>query len=95
MVGLMEISETTSEHLFRVYAFVRDEDGWVTAHDIAAGAKVAERTARAHALRLVKAGVFDQVRAFPGHRYRLAAEKDKSSQDLVQRLEGMADVFSV
>jgi hypothetical protein len=42
----METNEIT-EHLFRVYAFVRDQRRWVTAHDIEIGANVAPRTARA------------------------------------------------
>src|SRR4051812_1299578 len=47
-----------SLHLFRVFDFVRKAGGWVTAKQIAAGSAVAERTSRAHALRLVQAGVF-------------------------------------
>jgi hypothetical protein len=88
----METNEI-SEHLFRVYAFVRDQRRWVTAHEITDGANVASRTARAHALRLVKAGIFDQAEVFPGHRYRLAVKADKRNRGFVQRLEQASEVF--
>jgi hypothetical protein len=92
LVWPMETNEI-SMHLFRVYAFVRDQMRWVTAHEIEIGADVAPRTARAHALRLVKAGIFDQLEVFRGHRYRLAAKADKRNLGFVQRLEQASEVF--
>lgn len=83
-----------SEHLYRIYVFVRDAKTWVTNKDIETGAKVSGRTARAHSLRLVKAGVFDQAEIFPGHRYRVTAKADKRSRGYVQRLEQAGIILS-
>lgn len=88
----METNEI-SEHLFRVYVFVRDAGRWVSSHEIAEHATVAKRTARGHALRLVKAGIFDQAEVFPGHRYRLAVKAIKRNLGFVQRLEQAGEVF--
>jgi len=86
-------SNEISAHLFHVYAFVKRSPGWVTAAQITLGAGVAPRTARAHALRLVLAGVFDQAEVFPGHRYRMAATAAKRNKGYVQRLEQAREVF--
>lgn len=88
----METSEI-SEHLFRVFNFVSTSSSWVTAAQIAKGAKVAPRTARAHALRLVKVGVFDQAETFPGHRYCVAPTASKRNRGMMQRLEQAAEFF--
>jgi hypothetical protein len=90
----METNEI-SEHLYRIYAFVRDAEKWVTAKDIAKGAQVGDRTARAHALKLVKSGVFDQAEIFPGHRYRISEKADKRNRGFVQRLEKVGEVLGL
>ena len=82
-----------SLHLFRVFDFVRKANGWVTANEIAAGAGVAARTSRAHALRLVQAGVFDLAEVFPAHRYRFAATAAKRNRGFLQRLERAEEIF--
>lgn len=89
----METNEV-SEHLFRVYAFVVERNGWTTSQEIAKGAKVSPRTARAHALRLVKAGIFDLAEVFPGHRYRVASNAAKRNRGFFQRLEQAAEIFA-
>lgn len=89
----METNEV-SEHIYRVFAFVRDAERWVTAKEIAIQAKVAGRTARAHALRLVHAGIFDQAEVFPSHRYKLSAKADKRNKGFIQRLERAGEIFS-
>lgn len=89
----METNEV-SEHLYRVFAFVRDAGRWVTASEIAQHAYVAPRTARAHALRLVKAGLFDQAEVFPSHRYKLSDKAEKRNKGFMQRLERAAEFFS-
>ena len=48
-----------SAHQIRIVDFVSQADRWVTSEEIADGADVARRTARAE--------------VFPGHHYRLAA----------------------
>ncbi len=82
-----------SLHQVDVFNFVRDQDHWVTAHEIAAGAKVAERTARLHALNLVRLGVFDQAEVWPGHRYRLSPQATKRNKAYMLRLEKAVEVF--
>jgi hypothetical protein len=89
----METSEI-SLHQLRVYEFVRSAGQWVTAGDIAAGAGVAPRTARAHALKFVLSGVFDQAEVFPAHRYRLSDMAEKRNKAMVQRLTVARDVFA-
>ena len=89
----METSEI-SEHQVRVYAFALQAATWVTANEIAAGASVAKRTARAHALRFVKLGIFDQAEVFPAHRYRLSPLASKRNRTLVQRVEEAQKIFA-
>ncbi len=83
-----------SQHQLRVFQFVKGKSGWVSSREIATGADVAERTARAHALRFVRLGVFDQAEVFPAHRYRLSALADKRNKALIQRLDVAASVFA-
>ena len=90
----METNEI-SEHMYRVFSFVQTAKHWVTAKDIAANTKVAERTARAHALRLVKAGIFDQAEVFPSHRYRISDKASKRNRGFMQRLEQSREFFTM
>jgi DNA-binding IclR family transcriptional regulator len=84
-----------SQHQLRVFEYVKAAGGkWVTANDIALGAKVAPRTARAHALALVKLGIFDQAEVFPAHRYRLSAFAAKRNRAYMTRLAEAAQVFA-
>lgn len=83
---MMETAEI-SAHLYRVFVFVRTAERWVTAREIAAGAQVARRTARAHAVRLVSSGLFDQAQVWPGHRYRMALTAAKRNPGFLRRLE--------
>jgi hypothetical protein len=92
--GMVETNEV-SEHLFRVFYFVKTLGGWASAADIAKGASVAPRTARAHALRLVRAGVFEQAEVFPSHRYKLAEKAEKRNKGFYQRLEQAGEVFGL
>lgn len=88
----METSEI-SEHQVRVYSFVAEQRGWVSARDIAHGARVSGRTARNHALKFVRLGIFDQAEVFPSHRYRLSHLADKRNKAFMQRLEQANTVF--
>ena len=88
----METSEI-SAHQVRVYNFVAEQSGWVSARDIAHGAQVSGRTARNHALNFVRLGVFDQAEVFPSHRYRLSLLADKRNKTFVQRLKQANTVF--
>lgn len=79
-----------------MYQTLRAADGrWMTSAEIAEHAHVAPRTARAHALKLVKLGVVDQAEVFPGHRYRLAEHAVKRNRGYFDRLTRAAEVFGL
>lgn len=82
-----------SIHQIKVVEFVRENGGWVTSKEIAAGAGVAERTARHHALALVNLGIFDQAEVFPAHRYRISEKAEKRNKAYWLRLESARSVF--
>lgn len=92
MFRKMETNEI-SEHLFRIYTFVVESARWVTSNEIAQGARVNPRTARAHASKLVKAGLFDLAEVFPAHRYRLSPMAEKRNKGLVLRFQRAREVF--
>lgn len=75
-----------SEHAVRVFAFVAAADGWLTNHEIAKGAHVAERTARLHSKAFTDLGIFEAAPVFPGYRYRLSPQAEKRNKAYVRRL---------
>jgi hypothetical protein len=88
----MEHNEV-SFHEVRVYLAYKSATGWLTAREVAAKSGVAERTARAHSLKLVKLGVLDQAEVFPAHRYRIAGKAAKRNAGYLRRLENACAVF--
>ena len=83
-----------SIHLVRVFRWLTKRgDSWTTANEIAAGAKVAPRTARAHACKLVGLGICDQAEVFPGHRYRISKVAEKRNKGFLLRLRAAESVF--
>lgn len=91
----MERSEV-SRHEVAVYHALRDAAGqWLTSKDITERAKVAPRTARAHALKLVQAGLVDQAEVFPGHRYRIAERARERNRGYYDRLQRAAEVLGI
>lgn len=88
----METSEI-SLHQVRIYRFVAQHKGWITAKEIAGGANVGDRTARSHALRFVRLGIFDQAEVFPAHRYRLSELAGKRNKAFLQRLDEAAEIL--
>lgn len=84
-----------SIHQVRIVDFVRENGSWVTAKEIAAGAEVAERTARHHALSLVNLGIFDQAEVFPAHRYKYSDKAEKRNKAYCLRLESARSVFGM
>jgi hypothetical protein len=83
-----------SSHQVRVFRFVRDAKRWVTSREIVVGARVAPRTAREHAYRLVALGILDQAEVFPGHRYRFSAQADKRNKAYLLRLAEAEAIFN-
>jgi predicted ArsR family transcriptional regulator len=91
----METNEV-SLHQVKVYLAVKASGkAWITAKEIAERADVAQRTARAHALKLVNLGIFDQAEVFPAHRYRLAEMADKRNKGYALRIEQAMSVFGI
>lgn len=88
-------TDDVSAHLARIYLAAKKHGGWLTSRDIAPLADVAERTARAHCLKLVQAGVFDQAKVFPQHRYRLSALAEKRSKALVLRINRAIEILGL
>lgn len=94
MIWHMEKNEVSRQEI-SVYKCLADADGWLTSKEIAERANVAARTARAHALKLVKLGVADQAEVFPGHRYRISEFANKRNRSYVDRLSRAAEVLGV
>jgi hypothetical protein len=84
-----------SIHLVKVYLYLKTHPGWHTSRKIAAGAAVAERTARAHALRLVQTGLVDQAEVFPAHQYRFSTLAPQRNRTFLQRLEQAKEIFGL
>lgn len=87
----METNEI-SAHQLRVYQYAADHE-WFTSAQLAQGAGVAPRTARAHARRFVQLGLFDQAEVFPAHRYRLSPLAEKRNAAMVRRLGAAAEAL--
>ncbi len=83
-----------SRHEVAVFKVLVD-GGWLTSRDLAERASVAPRTARAHALKLVKLGIVDQAEVFPAHRYRLSEFAAKRNRTYMDRLRQAAEVLGV
>lgn len=66
---------------------MRNSGKWLSANEVAKAAKVAPRTARMHCKRLVDAGVFDEVRLHPSHRYSFSTKAKKVGADMLGKLE--------
>lgn len=81
-----------SVHEVRVYLALIRSNQWMSAKEIADAAKVAQRTARAHAHKLAKLGLLDTAEIFPGHRYRMSQHASKRNAAYVARLNAAVDV---
>lgn len=66
---------------------------WTTSKDLAAATGVAERTARAHMLKLARLNIADLAEVFPAHRYRLAEKAAKRAY--MARLLMAVEVFGL
>lgn len=83
-----------SIHEVRLYlALRRAGPTWRTSRELAAEARVADRTARLHLLRFVHLGVADQAEVFPAHRYRIAEFAPKRNAGYMLRLDRAVEAF--
>lgn len=90
----METNEV-SLHQVKIFRVLESSTGWISAKEVAAAAGVADRTSRAHLLKLVNLGIADQAEVFPSHRYRLSEIADKRNKTYLQRIRQAAEVFGV
>ncbi len=91
----MEKNEV-SLHEVKVYRlFAANPERWISNREVAAEAHVAQRTARAHTLKLVNLGLLDQAEVFPSHRFRFSETASKRNKTYTQRLDHAASVFGL
>lgn len=91
----MEKNEV-SIHEARVFSvFLANPKEWLTSKEIAEKADVAQRTARAHCLKLVQLGILDQAEVFPSHRYRMAEKADKRNRGYFDRVKQAMEIFGI
>lgn len=91
----MEKNEV-SIHEARLFLALRKAgETWATSKEFAKAADVADRTARAHLLKLSNLGIVDTAEVFPAHRYRLAIKASKRNGGYMQRLDAACAVFGL
>jgi predicted ArsR family transcriptional regulator len=90
----METNEV-SEHLAKLFLAAEKAEKWMTSKELAKQAGVSDRTARAHCLKLVKAGILDQAEVFPAHRYRLSKMADKRNKTFLARIRQAAEILGL
>lgn len=91
----MERNEISVHEARFFAALVANREQWLTSKDLAEKAAISGRTARAHALKLVRLGIVDQAEVFPAHRYRLSDKAAKRNVGYTQRLQKACEVFGL
>lgn len=81
----------------RAFAFLADSRPfWLTNAEIAAGAKIAGRAARAFTAKFAELGILEVARVFPRSLYRLAGKPaDKAGAAHLRDLSQAAKVFDI
>lgn len=83
-----------STHEVRVYHAIKSARRWLTNREIQeAVPDIANRTVRAHTLKLSSLGLIDQAQVFPGHRFRWSETSERRNPAYCKRLESAAAVF--
>jgi DNA-binding IclR family transcriptional regulator len=94
-IGAVERSEISRHEVVVFQTLAAASPKWLSSADLAERAQVAPRTARAHALKLVRRGVVEQAAVFPGHRYRLAEFAEQRNRGYMDRLRQAAEVLDI
>lgn len=89
----MEPGNEVSPHEVRVFRALNAVT-WATSQEVSTRADVAPRTARKHLTRLVQAGLVEEARVFPGHRFRLTAAATEGT-DYTDRLAAAEDAMGI
>lgn len=97
MLASMGKQESSEISLHEVLVWQAFDATWKTANDVSQSlkGKVAARTVRAHAHKLVALGLLDVMEVFPGHRYRASEKASKRNMGYFQRLQKAAEVFAI
>ena len=87
---------THSRHEVAVFLLCQSSPrDWFTNRDVATITHIGYRTARAHTARLVRLGVVEQQKLFPGYRFRLTAKLSASARAYVAELREAAQVYGL
>ena len=87
-------TDLISPHEVRLLlVFRRRADEWLTNNALAREAEVSPRTARAPTDRLVRMGVLEEQRLYPGPVFRLADEPGEEAREYLERVEKAREIF--
>jgi predicted ArsR family transcriptional regulator len=75
-----------SEHLCRVFTATAEME-WQTAKEIAAQAKVSERTGRKHLSQLLAWEIVEAQELSPSYRYRLRSKAPASARERIKEIQ--------
>lgn len=81
-------------HQVKIFQYLAIAGQWHSVDEIAAGAGVAPRAARAQLARLVDLGLIDQDQEYQAHRYRLSSFAGKRNRPYLQRMEEAASALT-
>lgn len=90
----MERNEV-SLHEVKLFVALKAKPEWRTSKDLAAEAGIADRTSRAHLVKMVKLGLVDVAEVFPAHRYKLSEMAGKRNAAYLNRLANACEIFGV
>ncbi len=90
----MEKNEVSIQEA-KFFVAIQQNAEWSTSRELAEKAGIADRTARAHALKLVRLGLLDVAEVFPAHRYRLSEKANKRNAAYLLRLKHACEVFAL
>jgi DNA-binding transcriptional ArsR family regulator len=87
---------TISLHEARLFcALKKAQETWQTTKELAASTRMSDRTVRMHILRFVKSGISQEMRIFPGYRYKLSTESKGLDAEYLRRLEDAVEIFDL
>jgi hypothetical protein len=89
----MEGNEISIHETRAFLVFLKSNGKWIPSKELAKGANIAERTARAYCLKFTKLGLVDLAEVFPAHKYRLSEKANKRNAAYFSRLEKACEVF--
>jgi hypothetical protein len=91
-------SSEISTHEAAVYVVLRNNPSeWLTVKQVTERSEMLslpqERTVRSHLKRFAGLGIAEEVKVFPGHRFRLHPQAEEKNAAYVERLRKAVEVF--